>query len=279
MSKTRIAVTGAAGRMGRELIRAVRSRDDCVLAGAIEQPGSLALGQDAGLLAGLGKLGVTITDDPLELLAKVDAVLDFTAPAASVEIAALAANARIVHVLGTTGLSPQDEALVEAASRHAVIVRSGNMSLGINLLVALARKVAETLDADFDIEILEMHHRHKVDAPSGTALMLGKAAAAGRAVDLDKAAVRVRDGHTGARRRGDIGFATLRGGSVVGEHSVLFAADGELIELTHRAADRGIFARGAVKAALWGRGKRPGLYSMMDVLGLETPQPKAQGPR
>ncbi len=279
MSKTRIAVTGAAGRMGRELIRAVHGRDDCVLAGAIEHPGSLALGQDAGLLAGLGKLGVVITDDPLDLFVKVDAVLDFTIPAASLEFAGLAANARIVHVLGTTGLSPQDEAQLEAAARHAVIVRSGNMSLGVNLLVALTRRVAETLDADFDIEILEMHHRHKVDAPSGTALMLGKAAAEARGVELDKVAVRVRDGHTGARRRGDIGFATLRGGSVVGEHSVLFAADGEVIELTHRAADRGIFARGAVKAALWGRGKRPGFYSMMDVLGLESPQPKPQGPR
>jgi len=268
MSRMKIAVTGAAGRMGRELIRAVHAKDKCVLAGAVEQEGSLALGQDAGLLAGLGKLGVLITDDALELFAKVDAVLDFTTPAASADFAGLAANARIVHVVGTTGLTPEDEAKIGAAARHAVIVRSGNMSLGVNLLAALTRKVAEALDADFDIEIIEMHHRHKVDAPSGTALMLGRAAAEGRGAKLDAVSVRARDGHTGARRRGDIGFATLRGGSVVGEHSVLFAADGELIELTHRAADRGIFARGAVKAALWGRGKRPGLYSMMDVLGL-----------
>ena len=275
----KIAVTGAAGRMGRELIRTVHGRQDCVVAGAIEQEGSIALGQDVGLLAGLGKVGVVITDDPLELFAKVDAVLDFTVPAATVEFAGLAANARIVHVFGTTGLTPEDEAKIAAAARHATIVRSGNMSLGVNLLTALTRKVAEALDADFDIEIVEMHHRHKVDAPSGTALMLGKAAAEGRGVDLDKIGVRVRDGHTGARRRGDIGFAALRGGSVVGEHSVLLAADGEVIELTHRAADRGIFARGAVKAALWGHGKRPGIYSMMDVLGLEAPQAKAQGPR
>jgi 4-hydroxy-tetrahydrodipicolinate reductase len=273
-NKMKIAVTGAAGRMGRELIRAVHGKDECVLAGAIERQGSLAVGQDAGLLAGLGKLGTVITDDALEVFAKADAVLDFTVPAASVEFAGLAANARIVHVLGTTGLAAQDEAKVEAAARHAVIVRSGNMSLGVNLLSALTRKVAGALDADFDIEILEMHHRHKVDAPSGTALMLGKAAAEGRGVDLDKVGVRVRDGHTGARRRGDIGFANLRGGSVVGEHSVLFAADGDLIELKHRAADRGIFARGALKAALWGRGKRPGLYSMMDVLGLDAPKPE-----
>jgi len=274
MSKMKIAVTGAAGRMGRELIRAVHGKEGCVLGGAIEQEGSLALGQDAGLLAGLGKLGVLITDDAPELFAKVDAVLDFTVPAASVDFAGLAANARIVHVLGTTGLTPDDDAKVGAAARHAVIVRSGNMSLGVNLLAALTRKVAEALDADFDIEILEMHHRHKVDAPSGTALMLGKAAAEGRGAGLDAVGVRARDGHTGARRRGDIGFATLRGGSVVGEHSVLFAADGELIELTHRAADRGIFARGAVKAALWARGKRPGLYSMMDVLGLDAAKAK-----
>jgi 4-hydroxy-tetrahydrodipicolinate reductase len=269
MSKMKVAVMGAAGRMGRELIRAVHGNDACTLTGAVEQEGSLALGRDAGQLAGLGKVGVVITDDAPEVFAKADAVLDFTVPAASVDFAALAANARIVHVLGTTGLGADDEAKVAAAARHATIVRSGNMSLGVNLLVALTRKVAAALDADFDIEVLEMHHRHKVDAPSGTALMLGRAAAEGRGTDLDKVSVRVRDGHTGARRRGDIGFATLRGGSVVGDHSVLFAADGEVIELRHRAADRGIFARGAVKAALWGRGKGPGLFNMFDVLGID----------
>jgi 4-hydroxy-tetrahydrodipicolinate reductase len=274
MGKMKIAVTGAAGRMGRELIRTVHGRQDCVVAGAIEQEGSIALGQDVGLLAGLGKVGVVITDDPLELLAKVDAVLDFTVPKATVEFAGLAANARIVHVFGTTGLTPEDDAKIAAAARHATIVRSGNMSLGVNLLAALTRKVAEALDADFDIEIVEMHHRHKVDAPSGTALMLGKAAADGRGVDLAKVSARGRDGHTGERRRGDIGFASLRGGSVVGDHSVIFAADGERIELTHLAADRGIFARGAVKAALWGRGKGPGLFSMMDVLGIEGAKAK-----
>ena len=274
MDKIKIAVTGAAGRMGRELIRAIHAMEGCVVGGAIEQEGSLALGQDAGLLAGLGKLGVIITDDALEAFAKVDAVLDFTVPAASVEFAGLAANARIVHVLGTTGLTPADDVKIRAASHHAAIIRSGNISLGVNLLAALTRKVAEALDPDFDIEILEMHHRHKIDAPSGTALMLGKAAADGRGVKLDDTSVRVRDGHTGERRRGDIGFATLRGGSVVGEHTVIFAADGELIQLTHRAADRGIFARGAVKAALWGHGKPPGLYSMADVLGIDAPKPK-----
>jgi 4-hydroxy-tetrahydrodipicolinate reductase len=273
MDRMKIAVMGAAGRMGRELIRAVHAKEGCVLAGAVEQRGSLAVGQDAGLLAGLGKLGVLISDDPLDVFASVDAVLDFTSPAASVEFAALAANARIVHVLGTTGLKGEHEAKIAAAARHCAIVKAGNMSLGVNLLTALTRKVAEALDADFDIEILEMHHRHKVDAPSGTALMLGAAAAQGRRVDLEKVSVRTRDGHTGARRQGDIGFATLRGGSVVGEHTVIFAADGERIELVHRAADRSIFARGAVTAALWGRGKDPGLYSMMDVLGIDTIKP------
>ena len=275
MDRLKIVVTGASGRMGRELIRAVHGREDCVLSGAIEQKGSLALGQDAGLLAGLGKLGVVITDDPLDVFAKSDAVLDFTVPAASVEFAGLAANARIVHVLGTTGLEPAHDAKIAAAARHATIITSGNMSLGVNLLTALTHKVAAALDADFDIEIVEMHHRHKVDAPSGTALMLGKAAAEGRGVDLGKVSARGRDGHTGARRRGDIGFASLRGGSVVGDHTVIFAADGELVELTHRAGDRGIFARGAVRAALWGRGKGPGLFSMMDVLGIEAAKQKS----
>lgn len=268
MSVLRIAVMGAAGRMGRELVRAAHAMPGCTVAGGIEPPGSLALGEDAGILAGVGKLGVKISDDPLELIARSDAVLDFTAPRASVEFAALAANARVVHVLGTTGLSEADEAAVAAAARHATIIKAGNMSLGVNLLVGLTRKVAAALDEDFDIEILEMHHKHKVDAPSGTALMLGTAAAEGRGVSHSDRSVRVRDGHTGPRNRGDIGYATLRGGNVVGEHTVIFAGEGERIELTHRATDRGIYARGAVRAALWGRGKPPGLYTMMDVLGI-----------
>jgi 4-hydroxy-tetrahydrodipicolinate reductase len=264
----KIAVTGAAGRMGRELIKAVHATEGMTLTGAIEQSGSLALGQDVGLLAGLGKLGVLITDDALETFAKVDAVLDFTRPAATVEFAGIAANARIVHVIGTTGLEENDHAKLDAAARHATIIQAGNMSLGVNLLAALTRKMAEALDADFDIEVIEMHHRMKVDAPSGTALMLGEAAADGRGVALKDVAQRVRDGHTGPRRRGDIGFATLRGGSVVGEHTVIFASDTERLEITHKASDRGLFAQGAVKAALWGRGKGPGRFDMMDVLAL-----------
>ena len=268
MSDVRIAVMGAAGRMGRELVRAVHHVDGCHVAGGTEPRGSTSVGADIGELAGIGRLGVGITDDPLDLFTRVDAILDFTAPRATVEFAGLAANARIVHIIGTTGFSEADEAAIRAAARHATIVKAGNMSLGVNLLVALTKKVAAALDADFDIEIVEMHHKMKVDAPSGTALMLGQAAADGRGIGLGDHAVRSRDGHTGARKRGDIGFATLRGGSVVGEHTVIFAGEGERIELSHKATDRGIFARGAVKAALWARDKKPGLYSMLDGLGL-----------
>ncbi len=268
MSDMKLAIMGASGRMGRELIRAVHETKGCSVAGGTEAAGSTAIGQDIGELAGIGPLGLSVTDDPLELFARIDGILDFTAPAATLAFAELAAQARIVHVIGTTGFSREDERKIEAAARHAAIVKAGNMSLGVNLLNALTKKVSRALDEDFDIEVLEMHHRDKVDAPSGTALMLGQAAAEGRGIDLEARAVRSRDGQTGARKRGDIGFATLRGGSVVGEHTVIFAADGERLELTHRASDRGIFSRGGVKAALWGKGKPPGLYSMMDVLGL-----------
>jgi len=269
MDDMKLVVVGAAGRMGRTLIRVVTETPGAVVAGAIEREGTPEIGRDSGELAGVGPNGILITDDPLPVFAKADGVLDFTAPAATVGFSELAAQARIVHVIGTTGLGPDDDAKIAAAGRHAPVIRSGNMSLGVNLLAVLVREAARALDADFDIEILEMHHRHKVDAPSGTALLLGKAAAEGRGIDLAEHWVKVRDGHTGERRRGDIGFATLRGGSVVGEHSVLLAGEGEVIELTHKAADRAIFARGAVKAALWGREKKPGLYAMADVLGLK----------
>jgi 4-hydroxy-tetrahydrodipicolinate reductase len=219
-------------------------------------------------LPALANSALAISDDPLTAFAAADGVLDFTAPAASLGFAELAAQARIVHVIGTTGWADGEEEPLLAAARHARIVKSGNMSLGVNLLAALVRKAATALDADFDIEVLEMHHKHKVDAPSGTALLLGEAAAAGRGIGLDDHAVRTRDGITGARTPGDIGFATLRGGSVIGEHSVVFAGEGERIELTHKAEDRQLFARGAVKAALWGFDQKPGFYSMADVLGL-----------
>jgi 4-hydroxy-tetrahydrodipicolinate reductase len=267
MDQMRLVVVGAAGRMGQMLVKTIAETDGVVLAAALERSGSPAIGKDAGALAGLGPLDVAIGDDPLSALLKADGVIDFSTPAATLEIAALAAQARIVHVVGTTGMSEADLAKLEAAARHAVILRSGNMSLGVNLLAAMVEKVAKTLGVDWDIEIVEMHHRMKVDAPSGTALLLGEAAAKGRAIALADHSVRARDGHTGARKPGDIGFAALRGGTVVGDHSVIFAGPGERIELTHRAEDRGIFARGAVQAALWGRGRKPGLYSMADVLG------------
>ncbi len=268
MTQMRLAVMGAAGRMGRNLIRAVHDIDGTIVAGGTEPAGAEAIGQDLGTLAGLGELGVAVTDDPLELFTKVDGILDFTSPAATTFFAGLAAQARIVHVIGTTGLTDDDETKLDAAARHATIIRAGNMSLGVNLLTALTERVAKALGEDFDIEIVEMHHRHKVDAPSGTAHMLGEAAAKGRDISLKERSVLSREGHTGARPQGDIGFAALRGGSVVGEHSVIFAGESERIELTHRAEDRSIYARGAVRAALWGREKGPGLYSMADVLGL-----------
>jgi 4-hydroxy-tetrahydrodipicolinate reductase len=269
MTEMRLVVTGAAGRMGRMLVRAIHETPGAKLFGALENAGSIALGQDAGLLAGIGATGVKITDDPLAVFVDAHGVIDFTTPAATVAFAGLAAQARLVHVIGTTGLSDADLSKIDAAGRHATIVRSGNMSLGVNLLAALVRRAARTLGDEFDIEVVEMHHRMKVDAPSGTALLLGEAAAEGRGVALGERAVRSRDGHTGARKAGDIGFATLRGGSVVGEHTVIFAGNGERIEFTHRAEDRSLFAQGAVKAALWGRGKKPGVYSMAHVLGLD----------
>jgi 4-hydroxy-tetrahydrodipicolinate reductase len=269
MADMRLVVAGAGGRMGQTLVRLAAEAAGVTLAGALERSGSPLVGQDCGRIAGLEPNGIAITDDPLPVLAKADGIVDFTAPAATVELAALAAQMRIVHVIGTTGLSEGDEAKIKAAARHAPIVKSGNMSLGVNLLAALVRRVAATLDESFDIEIVEMHHRRKVDAPSGTALLLGRAAAAGRGIDLARRSQRVRDGHTGPRQAGDIGFASLRGGGVVGDHTVIFAGEGERIELTHRAEDRALFARGALRAALWGRGRKPGLYGMGDVLDLD----------
>jgi len=264
-----LVVVGASGRMGQTLIRTIHDMKGARLVGAIEREGSAFLGKDAGEVAGVGNLGVAITSDPLPVFATAHGVLDFTSPAATVNYAGLAAQARIVHVIGTTGITAEDNEKIIAAARHATIVKSGNMSLGVNLLSGLIKKAAKALDPeDFDIEILEMHHKHKVDAPSGTALLLGEAAAEGRAINLQDKSVRVRDGHTGPREEGTIGFATLRGGSVIGDHSVIFAGQGERITLSHNAEDRTIFARGAVKAALWAHGKKPGLYSMLDVLGL-----------
>ncbi|MCH2067226.1 MAG: 4-hydroxy-tetrahydrodipicolinate reductase [Shimia sp.] len=263
-----IVITGASGRMGQMLIKTVSDSDKVRLVGAVEREGHDWVGRDVGEAMGGAALGVTVTDQPLEAFAKAQAVIDFTAPAATIAFAKLAAQARAVHVIGTTGMTEEDIAQLEPCARHAVIVRAGNMSLGMNLLTKLTEKVAAALDEDFDIEVIEAHHHHKVDAPSGTALMLGEAAAAGRGVDLADVSDRARDGITGARKKGDIGFSVIRGGDIVGEHDVLFAAAGERIVLRHQATDRAIFARGAVKAAIWGQDQKPGEYDMFDVLGL-----------
>lgn len=269
LSPLRLVVTGAGGRMGKTLIRAIAENPATVLSGAIVREGSPFIGQDAGELAGCGKNGILLSADPLPVFAEAEGVLDFTTPASTLIYAALAAQARIIHVIGTTGCSNSEEEKIKAAARHATIIKSGNMSLGVNLLSALVEQAARALSpAAFDIEILEMHHKHKVDAPSGTALLLGEAAADGRDIALADYSVRVRDGHTGAREDGTIGFATLRGGSVIGDHSVIFAGQSERITLSHQAQDRSVFAQGAVSAALWGRSKKPGIYSMRNVLGL-----------
>jgi len=269
MAPMKLVVLGAAGRMGRTLVTVIGETEGAVLSGAVEREGSEAIGQDAGVLAGIGTSGVLITDDIDAALAGADGIIDFTAPAASVAMSERAAGGSLVHVVGTTGCSPDQDAAIAASAARTPIVKSGNMSLGVNLLAGLVEKAARALGPDaFDIEILEMHHKHKVDAPSGTALLLGEAAAKGRGISLADNSVRVRDGHTGPRPEGTIGFATLRGGSVTGEHSVILAGEGERIEISHLATDRAIFARGAVRAALWAKDRAPGLYTMADVLGL-----------
>lgn len=263
-----IVITGGSGRMGRMLIQTIQESDRAHLHAVIERPGHAWIGQDIGTVLGGAPVGILVTDDPLEALAKAQALIDFTAPDATVAYADLAAQARVVHVIGTTGFEDTHLARLDAAARHATIIRAGNMSLGVNLLTKLAEQVARALDPDYDIEVIEAHHNQKVDAPSGTALMLGEAAARGRDVSLADVADRARDGITGARQRGDIGFSVIRGGDIVGEHDVLFAAAGERIVLRHVASDRRVFSRGALKAALWGQDRPPGAYDMMDVLGL-----------
>jgi len=265
---TGMAITGVSGRMGQMLVAQVAASDAAHLVGAIERSGHPWVGQDLGIAMGGAEIGVIVTDDALEAIKSAQAIIDFTVPEATLEFAALAAQARAVHVIGTTGMTDGQIAKLAPAAHHAVIVRAGNMSLGVNLLTQLTRRVAAALDEDFDIEIIEAHHNQKVDAPSGTALMLGEAAAEGRGVTLAQVADRGRDGMTGARKRGDIGFTAIRGGDIVGEHDVLFAAPGERIVLRHVATDRAVFARGALRAALWGQGRKPGQYDMLDVLGL-----------
>ena len=263
-----IVVTGASGRMGQMLVRLIGESPEVRLVGALERPGHSWIGRDVGEAMGGAPAGVTVSDDAVSVIAQAQAVIDFTAPAATMAFAELTAQARAVHVIGTTGLEQAHLDYLKAAARHAPIIRAGNMSLGVNLLVGLTRRVAAALGADWDIEVVEAHHRMKVDAPSGTALMLGEAAAEGRGATLADLRTPAREGITGARVPGSIGFAAIRGGDVVGEHDVIFAGAGERIVLRHLATDRAIFARGAIRAAIWGQDKGPGEYDMQDVLGL-----------
>ncbi len=269
MAEIRIGVVGCGGRMGRLLVAEAQTAEGCRVVAGSEAPGSPLIGDDLGALAGVGALGVKVAGDPASVFDAADVVLDFTVPAASLIHARLAAERGRALVLGTTGLDEGQAEEIRAAAKRAPIVWAANFSLGVNLLASLVEQAARALGEEFDIEVLEMHHRHKVDAPSGTALALGQAAARGRTIDLSAKSQRVRDGHTGPRRSGDIGFATLRGGDVAGEHAVIFATAGERIELTHRAGSRQIFVRGAIRAARWIAAKPPGLYDMTDVLGLK----------
>jgi 4-hydroxy-tetrahydrodipicolinate reductase len=268
MTELRVTIAGAGGRMGAANIRALLATPGLVLNAAFDRPGAPAIGRDAGTAAGGGELGIAIGNDPEAALEGADAIVDFTAPAVSVMLAELAAARGLVHVIGTTGCSKEEDwAIQKAGSAGARIVKSGNFALGVNVLAGLVRQAAAALPG-YDVEIVELHHNQKVDAPSGTALMLGHAAAAGRGIGFDENAVLSRAGHTGARRPGSIGFAALRGGAVIGDHTVILAGPTERIEITHRAQSRDMFAAGAMQAVLWARDRPPGYYDMADVLGL-----------
>jgi len=275
----KVGVVGCAGRMGQMLLKMLINAPGIVVVGGSERKGSIALGQDIGALAGADPLGISVGDDPSLLFDGADVVVDFTNPTATVSHAQMAARTGCALVIGTTGFDTDQLSSLYRAAQRAPIVLAANMSLGINLLQQVVEEVARILDPDWDIEIIEMHHRQKIDAPSGTALALGEAAARGRGQQLRRISRRSRDGQVVPRVKGEIGFAALRGGDVVGDHTVIFAADGERVEITHRASSREIFARGAVKSVLWAAGKKPGLYSMRDVLGFSVQGPQtATGP-
>ena len=266
----KIGITGCGGRMGRMLCAAVMDRDGVTLTGGTEAPGSALVGTDLSLLIEGLSPGIMIGDDAKALFEVCDAVIDFTMPAATVRHAEIAAEVGTSLVIGTTGLTVNDQQKVTLAAEKTAIVQAANYSVGVNLLLGLAEQTAAVLDEDYDIEVVEMHHRHKVDAPSGTALAIGEAAAKGRGVNLDEVSERVRDGITGERKVGNIGFATLRGGDVVGDHTIMFASKTERLELTHKAGTRAVFAGGAVRCAGWVGSQKPGLYSMRHVLGFEA---------
>jgi len=268
MAGTKMGVVGCGGRMGRMLVAEIAATEGCSVAGGSEAPGSGYVNQDIGELAGIGRIGIPIGETVEKLMRDSDVVLEFTSPAATAEHAELAADLGTAMVIGTTGLSAEQGELVREAARHIPIVWAPNMSLGVNVLLSIVEEVAKRLGPDWDVEIIEMHHRGKVDAPSGTALALGHAVAAGRGVALEAVEQRGRDGITGPRRTGDIGFAALRGGDTTGDHHVIFAGAGERLELTHRATTRAIYAKGAVRAARWVVGRPPGVYGLKEMLGL-----------
>ncbi len=268
MAGTKMGVVGCGGRMGRMLVAEIAATEGCSVAGGCARPGSAHVNHDVGELAGIGRTGIPVGDSAEKLIGDSDVVIDFTAPAITAANATLAGRLGKAMVIGTTGLSPEQSEAVRQAAREIAIVWAPNMSLGVNLLLGLVEEVARRLGPDWDVEIMEMHHRGKVDAPSGTALALGHAAAAGREVALEAVEQRARDGVTGPRRTGDIGFAALRGGDAVGDHHVIFAGAGERLELVHRATSRAIYAKGAVRAARWVVGRPPGIYGLKEVLGL-----------
>lgn len=270
MADISILIAGAGGRMGRAIAGEILKTPGMKIVGGIEQPRSDAIGRDIGALAGLDPVGVVVSAEEDVSLSGVHCIIDFSSPAATASLAARAASASAAHIIGTTGFSDAQDTTIRAAAKKTVIVKSGNMSLGVNLLAALVERAAAALPEGFDIEIFEAHHRFKVDAPSGTALMLGEAAASGRGVSLSEKATGDKAGRTSVRQSGDIGFSVMRGGGIIGDHDVNFAGDGEILTLSHRAIDRSLFAKGAVRAAGWAQGKDPGLYSMRDVLGLGT---------
>jgi 4-hydroxy-tetrahydrodipicolinate reductase len=266
---TRIGVTGAAGRMGRTLIEAIAlAGESMTVAAAIERPESSLLGADAGELAGQGKNGVPVVGSLAEVIDDIDVLIDFTVPAATVANVALCAERGVSIVIGTTGFTPDQQAEIDKAAAKSPVCKASNFSTGVNLCFKLLDMAARVLGDDVDIEVYEAHHRHKIDAPSGTALSMGQVVADALGRDLQKVAVYGREGQTGARERDTIGFATVRAGDIVGDHTVTFAAEGERVEITHKASSRMSFARGAVRAAAWVAEQKPGLYDMQDVLGL-----------
>jgi 4-hydroxy-tetrahydrodipicolinate reductase len=266
----KVVVTGAAGRMGTQIVRLVRATDGMAVSGAVERPGA-AIGQDAGALAGLGPIGVPLVDDLAKALAGADAVVDFTSHEASARHAEVCAERGVPLVIGSTGFTPEAKARVAAAARRVPIVLSPNMSVGVNVLFELVRQAGKVLGDAYDVEIVEIHHKKKRDAPSGTAVRLGEVAAEALGRDPKDALAYSRHGILGERPPWQIGVQTLRGGDVVGEHTVYFCGEGERIELTHRATSREQFARGALRAARWIAGRPAGLYDMADVLGLRRP--------